>query len=96
MFDSVQISLPDLLSFAIDRHVQVLARYNRCEAVLAPHSLFERHGELFLRAATLRYAGRPPRETKLGTFKLTGLSNVRLSGDGFGKNIFETAATVRV
>ena len=77
------ISVPDLLTFAIDRNIYVLATYNRGEAKLAPHSLFERHGDPFLRAVTVEYDSRAPREPKLGTFKLSGLSSVRLLGESF-------------
>ena len=79
--------LRDLLSFAIARRVRVAANYNRAEAVLAPHSLFERHGDLFVRAVTLEYDGRTPREPKLGTFKLAGLSSVRMLGRTFPADI---------
>lgn len=87
---SESVPLSDILSFAIDRRIYVLAAYNRGEARLAPHSLFERHGDLFLRAVTVEYDGRTPKEPKLGTFKLTGLSNVRLAGQDFPADFFET------
>ena len=80
--------LRDLLAFAIQRRVRMAATYNKAEAVLAPHSLFERHGDLFVRAVTLEYDGRSPREPKLGTFKLAGLSSVRLLGRGFADDVF--------
>lgn len=51
----------------------VEATYNRMTVKLAPHILYTRHGELFLDAVTLEREGKPPRETKLGTFKLAGL-----------------------
>jgi len=72
-----------MLAFAIERQVFVTATYNRLRARLAPHSLFERHGDSFLRAVTLEVDGREPREPKLGIFKLTGLSEVTLEGRGF-------------
>lgn len=73
------VSVPDLLAHAIKRKVCVTATYNRGQATLAPHSLFERHGDLFLRAVTVDYDGRKPREPKLGTFKLVGLSDVAVT-----------------
>ncbi len=88
------IALPELLLFAIERRIQLRAIYNRGEAALAPHSLLERHGDLFLRAVTMRFDGRAPREPKLGTFKLAGLSNVRLTGSEVPDGIF-AAAEVR-
>ena len=77
------ISVADLLRFAVDRSIYVLAVYNRQETRLAPHSLFERHDDLFLRAVTVEVDGRTPRMLKLGTFKLAGLGNVRLEGSAF-------------
>jgi hypothetical protein len=49
------------------------ATYNRAAVKLAPHILYTRHGELFIDAITIERDGQPPRETKLGTFKLAGL-----------------------
>lgn len=49
------------------------ATYNRMAVKLAPHILYTRHGELFVDAVTVERDGQPPRETKLGTFKLAGL-----------------------
>ena len=69
----------DLLAHAIKRKVCVTATYNRGAATLAPHSLFERHGDLFLRAVTVDYDGRKPKEPKLGTFKLVGLGDVAVT-----------------
>jgi hypothetical protein len=77
------VPLLDLLSFAIERKVFVIATYNRNSTRLAPHSLFERHGDHFLRAVTVEVEGRTPKELKLGTFKLAGLSSVRLEGRDF-------------
>lgn len=49
------------------------ATYNRAAIKLAPHILYTRHGELFVDAVTVEREGKPPREIKLGTFKLAGL-----------------------
>lgn len=51
----------------------IAATYNRMAVKLAPHILYTRHGELFVDAVTVERDGQPPRETKLGTFKLAGL-----------------------
>ncbi|MDB5671495.1 MAG: hypothetical protein JWO25_2454 [Alphaproteobacteria bacterium] len=59
------------------------AVYNGGTVRLAPHLLFTRHDELYLAAATLIRDGQPPREPKLGTFKLTGLKELALSQDQF-------------
>jgi hypothetical protein len=50
------------------------ATYNRAAVKLAPHILYTKHGELFVDAVTVEREGRPPKETKLGTFKLAGLT----------------------
>lgn len=50
------------------------ATYNRMVVKLAPHILYTRHGELYVDAVTVERDGKPPREIKLGTFKLSGLS----------------------
>ena len=50
------------------------ATYNRMAVKLAPHILYTRHGELFVDAVTVEREGKPPKETKLGTFKLAGLT----------------------
>lgn len=57
----------------------VTATYNRTTSLLAPYILYTRHDELFIDAVTVERGGLPPREVKLGTFKLAGLSDVELS-----------------
>jgi hypothetical protein len=59
------------------------ATYNRLEMKLAPHILYTRHDDMHVDAVALEKAGQPPRERKLGTFKLVGLSNMSLSEDDF-------------
>ncbi len=51
----------------------VEATYNRVVMKLAPHILYTRHGDLFIDAVAVEREGKPPRETKIGTFKLAGL-----------------------
>ena len=69
-------SSEDIIRQAIAKKTCITATYNKGQATLAPHSLFARHGELYLRAVTVDYDGRKPREPKLGTFKLAGLGDV--------------------
>jgi hypothetical protein len=57
--------------------------YNRVLVTLAPHILYTRHGELFIDAVTVERGGQPPKELKLGTYKLTGLKDVTLLSRGF-------------
>lgn len=82
-----------LLLEAIVKRLAVVVVYNRTEATIAPHVLYTRHGDLHLDAITLEREGRTPREEKLGTFKLTGLSNVRLTTRPFRPSaLFDPAA----
>lgn len=61
---------------AIVRKLCVLATYNRTRVILAPHAIYTRHGDLFVDAITMALNGVPPREAKLGTFKLAGLNDL--------------------
>ncbi|MBR0551802.1 hypothetical protein J7S20_04700 [Sphingomonadaceae bacterium LXI357] len=62
---------------AIVRKRCVAATYNRGEVVLAPHAAFMRHGELHIAAVTVTRDGNPPREEKVGIFKVDGLGDLR-------------------
>jgi hypothetical protein len=68
---------------AIALKTSVEAVYNRMKLRLAPHILYTRHDELFVDAVTLERDGQPPREVRLGTFKLAGLREVALAGQPF-------------
>lgn len=57
--------------------------YNKMVVTLAPHILYTRHDEMFIDAVTVDRDGRPPRELKLGTFKLVGLSDIVVMDDPF-------------
>lgn len=70
------VSVEAVIRKAMDRSTCIRATYNRVETVLAPHELLEKNEELFLRAVTLEHGGRNPRESRLGTFKLSGLTKV--------------------
>lgn len=59
------------------------ATYNRVDMRLAPHILYTKHDDMHVDAVALEKNGRPPREKKLGTFKVLGLSNMALCDDGF-------------
>ena len=74
---------------AMAKRVCVSALYNRGRVTLAPHSLFERHGALYLRAVRLDYDGRRPREPKLGTFKLAGLTELEATRKLFARSLFD-------
>lgn len=68
---------------AIVRRLCVSATYNRTQVILAPHAIYTRHGDLFVDAITLTLNGAPPRETKLGTFKLVGLNDLERTNRSF-------------
>ena len=68
-----------ILLEAIVKRQAVAATYNRTEMTLAPHILYTRHGDLHVDAITIERDGKPPKEVKLGTFKLAGLSGVRIT-----------------
>ena len=68
---------------AIVRQLCVTARYNGGGVMLAPHAIFTRHGELYVAAITIARDGNPPREPKVGLFKLDGLGDLALSNKTF-------------
>jgi hypothetical protein len=69
----------------------VEASYNRGVVKIAPHILYTRHGELFVDAVTIEREGRPPREVKIGTFKLSGLEIRGLVDRTFDVGTFDPA-----
>ena len=73
----------DILRRGVLLKLCVTATYNRTTMKLAPHALYTRHDDPFVDAVVLEREGKPPRETKLGAFKLAGLSEVRLTADRF-------------
>lgn len=56
----------------------IAATYNGGRVILAPHVAFARHGDAYVGAVTLERDGQPPREAKLGLFKLDGLVDLAL------------------
>ena len=64
---------------AIVKQQAIAATYNRGEVTLAPHILYTKHGEIYLDALTLERDGQPPKEPKIGAFKLAGLSALRIT-----------------
>ena len=71
---------------AIVKQLCVAATYNRQEVTLAPHVLYTRHGELYVDAVALEREGKPPKELKLGTFKLAGLHPLRITARRFERS----------
>ena len=71
----------------------VTATWNRDRVVLAPHILYMRHGEPFVDAVTIARNNMLPREAKLGTFKVAGLGELKLSARTFQpSSLFEPEA----
>jgi hypothetical protein len=78
---------------AIVRQLAVSATYNKGSVTIAPHILYTRHGEIYVDAVTVERDGKPPREEKLGTFKLDGLGDPTLTTRAFTPSpLFEPAA----
>lgn len=84
-----------LMMEAIVKQQAIAATYNRTELTLAPHVLYTKHGHLHVDAVTIERDGRPPKEEKVGTFKLAGLSAVRLTPRRFAISSLFDAATER-
>ena len=77
---------------AIARRMCVDAVYNRMTMRLAPHILYTRHDDLFVDAVTLSRDGQPPRETKIGAFKLSGLRDMTITETPFvPQRVFDAA-----
>ena len=68
---------------AIVKKLAIAATYNRGEVTLAPHIIYTKHGALYLDALTLERDGKPPKEVKLGAFKLAGLAPLRITARRF-------------
>jgi len=90
--DSPQAPAPTIFE-AIVKQRCVNATWNRDKVVLAPHVIYTRHGELFVDAVTVARNGMLPREEKLGTYKLAGMGDLKLTGRDFAPStLFEPAA----
>lgn len=68
---------------AIARKRMVTAHYNGQILTLAPHLLFERHGDLFISALNLNKNWRSDEDPRLGHFKLGGLASIELTEETF-------------
>jgi hypothetical protein len=70
---------------AIARRVCVTCVYNKTNVVLAPHIVYTKHDELFVDAVPVEREGKPPRELKVGTFKLAGLNDTAITARKFDR-----------
>ena len=77
------MTAPTTIFEAIALQKCLMATYNKLVVKLAPHILYTRHDEMFIDAVTIEREGRPPRELKLGTFKLAGLNDVSILDETF-------------
>jgi hypothetical protein len=68
---------------AIAKRQVVTARYNGTVIKLAPHLIFERHGDLFTSALNMSKGWRADDERRLGQFKLAGLSATEMLDEEF-------------
>lgn len=74
---------PAIIFESIVRQRCIAAVYNRMAVILAPHIIYTRHGELYVDAVTILRDGQPPKEQKMGAFKLTGLADLTLTDRPF-------------
>ena len=75
-------SIPTLLA-AIVHGRTVTATYNRGVVTLAPHILYTKHDAVHVDAITVARDGKPPREVKIGTYKVDGLGDIALASGSF-------------
>lgn len=82
----------ELIRRAIGRKTCVIAVYNRANVELAPHILYTKHGELYVDGIVIHREGKPPREEKVRSFKLAGLTAMAPSDRTFAVDaLFEPA-----
>lgn len=61
----------------------ITASYNGTAFLLAPHILYTRIDLVYLDAVPLTKNGALPREVKMATFKVDGMSDIALAEDAF-------------
>lgn len=72
-----QAMIPTVLE-AIVRMRCLSITYNRTRMILAPHILYGRNGGLYVDGVVISREGMIPREEKVGSFKLDGLTDLTL------------------
>lgn len=70
-----------LEAIALRQHLG--ACYNKLTLVLAPHVLYKRNDSYFIDAITILRNGEEPKEPKVGSYNLAGLSELTVLGDKF-------------
>jgi hypothetical protein len=76
---SIVAPSPATIFEAIVKQVAVSATYNRGEIVMAPYAVYTRAEEVYVDGVVMERDGAPPKEQKIGTFKLAGLSALRVT-----------------
>jgi hypothetical protein len=84
-----------LVRRAIATRTCILTIYNKGRVKLAPYVLYERDGAAFVDAVTIERDGRPPREPKLGAFRVSGLSELRPTVETFEPEVELALGDVR-
>lgn len=59
------------------------AKYNKLSLVLAPHVLYKRNDSYFIDAITILREGLEPREPKVGSYNLAGLTELAVAEETF-------------
>ncbi|MEQ1543333.1 MAG: hypothetical protein HOO94_04085 [Novosphingobium sp.] len=72
-----------LMLEAIARKRTIAASYNGQRIVLAPHLLYERHGDQYVAALNFGKVWRSDEAPRLGQFKLAGLASAELLDESF-------------
>jgi hypothetical protein len=87
------MSDPRTILEAIALQKCLVVTYNRVTMKLAPHILYTRDDALHIDAVALEREGQPPKEKKLGVFRLSGLNDLALTEEKFAvEPLFEPEA----
>ena len=70
-----------LLSDAIERKLCVRWAYNRLSIVASPQILYRKNDGIYCDAVVVERDGKMPIETKLASFNLAGLTQLKLTGE---------------
>ena len=88
-------SVETIISNAIALKHRLGGSYNNGRVVLEPCLLYRDNDVLFLLAVTALRDGKPPREPKLGTFRLAGLNDVKRFDEMFLPDDLHRSWTVK-
>lgn len=77
--DQRELDVASLLSRAMEHHLRVRWTYNRVLMQADPQLVYRRNGALYCDAVVTEKNGSQPDETKLASFRLSGLGHVVLT-----------------